>query len=157
MPPTRSKKHRFPNAWILYSNDFCKTISAGQKVSRRIMIKQAGINWHSMNLEEKNKWFVQADRNRIVYWANSNKLDINLNINNSPFIIDDLSPTSDMNRIKGELKENNTEEELIKEPEENQEMDDDVFLNNHSEIDIDDENAFANMFNECINPDMYYE
>ncbi|CAI2168935.1 18300_t:CDS:1 [Funneliformis geosporum] len=112
MPQSKSRKmpkyraRRVPNAWILYSNSFYKNKrEAGLQINRIEAIKLAKVEWGKMEKTEKQSWFIKADRIRIICHlipqvdhriiANSDY------VSNSegPFIIEDLSPTSDMNQL----------------------------------------------------------
>ncbi|CAG8579900.1 13482_t:CDS:2 [Funneliformis mosseae] len=116
MPQYKSRKmtRRGPNAWILYSNWFCKNKrEAGLMIKKNEAIKLAKIEWEKMETTEKQRWFIKADRIRIICHLIP-QID-HRNIANTeyvsnfdgPFIIEDLSPTSDMNQLnaKNILKE----------------------------------------------------
>ncbi|GBB85872.1 hypothetical protein RclHR1_12310005 [Rhizophagus clarus] len=104
-----NKSPRIQNAWISYSNYFCKQLQGKQKIKRTDAVKLASIAWNSMPAEQKYPWYHSFNRKKIeenIPFLNLSNFEL-LESTYDQFIIEDVSLMS-MNQTKAN---NSTEED----------------------------------------------
>jgi hypothetical protein len=149
-----NKSPKIQNAWISFSNYFCKQLQQERKnIKRTDAIKLASIAWNSMPIEQKYPWYHSFNRKKIeenIPLSNLSNFKL-LDSTYDQFIIEEVSLMS-MNQAK---VNNSTDEDHSPNSEipsiANQLTDEEK---NENEANETEDDICSKMFDNFINHDM---